>query len=220
MDIEKYAEKRKKDENRIWKAFYIAVIIHFIFFLLQWNIFHTEALPETERPVIDISRLRFPPKQELEEKQIKREKTAYKIIPDPEPADLKIGYPEIDPNIWINHEEEEPIDYNFDDIKPSPIIYNEWDVLEKPVKTSGEEPLYPEIARLTRQTGIVVAQLTIGTDGRVIKVQILKSIRGNFEEHFNKAVMEAVSTYRYKPARHLDRNVAVKINVTFTFRLN
>jgi protein TonB len=63
--------------------------------------------------------------------------------------------------------------------------------------------------------GTVILSATIASDGRVVDVEIEKSM-GPF---LDRAATEAVSRWRYVPARIGSTPVAVILRVTLTFRL-
>lgn len=98
-------------------------------------------------------------------------------------------------------------------------IMHEFEVDQPPMRIAGDKPKYPESARDKRIQGTVITLLTVGVDGRAIDMQILRGIRGVFEEYFNQEIHKAVQTYRYVPAVHQGRPVPVKVQVSFIFRL-
>lgn len=65
-----------------------------------------------------------------------------------------------------------------------------------PVRISGTPPKLPEAARKARVSGIVVVEMLIERDGRVSAARILKPLPFGIDQ----AVIEAVRTWRYKPA--------------------
>lgn len=84
-----------------------------------------------------------------------------------------------------------------------------------PVPLDTPSPHYPDVARIARMEGAVVLSATIASDGRVVDVEVEKSM-GPF---LDRAALEAVSRWRYVPARIGPRPVAVILRVTLTFRL-
>lgn len=220
MDFEEYEQLKKIDENRTWKAVYIAVIFHIVIFLAQWNVFQADSIVEDDRAVFDV-KVYVPPPPPPEEPQVQRRRTVFRPIPDPTPDKPKVDIVEIPDDYWEpSYDHDFFDDYDYGEIMPTAQIMQEYEVSEPPVRISGEDPRYPEIARAARVTGNVIATLTVGVDGSVIDVQILRGIRGAFEQYFNDEVMRAARRYKYKPAIHQGRPVPVRINVTFTFRLN
>jgi len=75
-------------------------------------------------------------------------------------------------------------------------------------------PAYPVIARSAGIEGIVILQATIGLDGRVDDVQVLRSI-----SLLDEAAVTAVRQWRYTPTRLNGQPVAVVMTVTVSFRL-
>ncbi len=84
-----------------------------------------------------------------------------------------------------------------------------------PVPLDTPSPRYPDPARILRMEGAVVLSATIDASGRVVDVEIEKGV-GPF---LDRAAIEAVSRWRYVPARIGARPVAVILRVTLTFRL-
>lgn len=86
-------------------------------------------------------------------------------------------------------------------------------VLPVPVDTPA--PRYPDIARIVRKEGVVVLSATIAADGSVVDLHLDKGMGPLLDQ----AALDAVSRWRYLPARIGDRRVAVILRVTLTFRL-
>ena len=94
----------------------------------------------------------------------------------------------------------------------------------EPVKGSAEPqlvekvaPIYPEAARKARVQGTVLLDCTIGTDGRVKRIDVLKAQADGLTE----AAADAVSRWRYEPVRDdKGRPVEKTMIVTITFRLD
>ena len=77
------------------------------------------------------------------------------------------------------------------------------------------EPDYPEIARRARIEGFVILEVVIGTDGRIERIQTLKS-----EPLLEEAARKAVSRWVYRPALQHGRPVKVFATIRVEFRLN
>lgn len=84
-----------------------------------------------------------------------------------------------------------------------------------PVPLDTPSPRYPDPARILRMEGAVVLSATIDASGRVVDVEIEKGVC----PFLDRAAIEAVSRWRYVPARIGSRPVAVILRVTLTFRL-
>jgi protein TonB len=56
------------------------------------------------------------------------------------------------------------------------------------------EPKYPEIAVVTKITGIVILEATVGEDGAVQSVRVLRSVK-----FLDQAAIDAVKQWRYSP---------------------
>lgn len=84
-----------------------------------------------------------------------------------------------------------------------------------PVPLDTPAPHYPDVARIVRKEGAVVLSATIAADGSVVDIQLEKSMGPLLD----RAAIDAVSRWRYVPARIGERRVAVILRVTLTFRL-
>ena len=83
-----------------------------------------------------------------------------------------------------------------------------------PAKVFDVAPIYPVIARSAGVDGTVILQATIGLDGRVEDVQVLRSV-----PLLDDAAVTAVRQWRYTPTRLNGQPVAVVMTVTVSFRL-
>ena len=81
------------------------------------------------------------------------------------------------------------------------------------VRISGSEPRYPEAARKARIEGSVLLELTIEKDGRVSGGRVIKPLPFGLTE----AAVEAVRTWKFKPARTRGRPVRSKQTVRLEF---
>ena len=86
-------------------------------------------------------------------------------------------------------------------------------VLPVPLETPA--PGYSEAARIVRATGVVVLSATIASDGGVVDVEVENAAHPLLA----RLAVEAVSRWRYVPARVGARPAAVILRVTLTFRL-
>ena len=82
-----------------------------------------------------------------------------------------------------------------------------------PVRIYSPDPHYPEEARHARVQGVVILRTIIDTDGNVTDVKVLKRLPSGLTE----AAVEAVSSWRFKPATLEGRPVAVYYLVTVSF---
>ena len=83
-----------------------------------------------------------------------------------------------------------------------------------PARTHYAAPVYPAIAQAARVAGLVIIQATIGVDGAVVDVTVLKSV-----PLLDQAALAAVRQWRYTPTRLNGEVVAVIMTVTVNFEL-
>ncbi len=130
-------------------------------------------------------------------------------------GDTTLGDPDIEPpeipKITTPEPEKKPEPKKVKPKKREPITVK---TLPRPVNV----PVlpYPDAARRRGIQGTVVLEVTIGKDGRVVEVKVLKGLGHGLDEVARKALMQA----RFKPAVGSDGNTMVhKIRYRYTFRL-
>jgi len=87
--------------------------------------------------------------------------------------------------------------------------------IQQPEVLRRVEPLYPSTLLRMQKEGVVVLQALITGNGDVQKIEILKS------DHplFAKSAIDAVSQWKYRPARLSGKPVAVYFQVTVMFKI-
>lgn len=85
----------------------------------------------------------------------------------------------------------------------------------RPEKISGENGVYTEMARKARITGVVIVEVVIDEQGDVTSTKVLKGLPLGLD----KAAVEAVETWKFKPATLDGRPVPVYYIVTINFQL-
>jgi TonB family protein len=88
------------------------------------------------------------------------------------------------------------------DIAPPEVLY-------------GPEPEYPALARKARLQGKVIVQAAIDREGEVASVRLIKGLPLGLSD----AVVEAVRTWRFKPAQLAGEPVPVYYNLTVLYEL-
>jgi len=83
-----------------------------------------------------------------------------------------------------------------------------------PVKTRHVDPVYPQIALISRVQGIVIIEATIGTDGRVMDARVLRS-----EPLLKQAALDAVAQWQFTPSMLNGTPVPVIMTVSVIFTL-
>jgi protein TonB len=86
---------------------------------------------------------------------------------------------------------------------------------EKPVPIFKAKPIYPPLAKLGKLEGRVYVIAYIDATGRVVKAEIGISAH----ESLDRAALESVRQWRFKPARMRDKPVAVKVGIPIDFKL-
>ncbi|HET9225827.1 MAG TPA: energy transducer TonB [Thermoanaerobaculia bacterium] len=89
------------------------------------------------------------------------------------------------------------------------------DRIERPVKISGALPKYPEEARKARVSGVVTLEAVIDEQGNVTDVKVLKGLPMGLDQ----AAIDAVKTWKFKPATLDGKPVKVYYTLTVTFTM-
>ena len=84
-----------------------------------------------------------------------------------------------------------------------------------PVKISGAPPVYTETARKARITGTVIVEAIIDEQGNVTMPRVLKGLPMGLDQ----AAVEAVETWKFKPATLKGRPVKVYYVLTVSFQV-
>ena len=85
--------------------------------------------------------------------------------------------------------------------------------IRQPVKIKDVPPVYPAIARSTRVGGAVTIEATIGTDGKVVDAQVVRSV-----PLLDQAALDAVRQWEYTPTLLNGKPVPITITVTINFK--
>jgi protein TonB len=87
--------------------------------------------------------------------------------------------------------------------------------IRAPQKIHDVPPVYPAIAQRARVEGLVILDASIGTDGRVRDVRVLRSV-----PLLDRAAVEAVRQWRFSPTLLNGTPVEVATTITVQFRLS
>ncbi len=97
---------------------------------------------------------------------------------------------------------------------PPPLVRVGGDI-RPPRKIAGANPVYPPLAKSAGIQGIVILECTIGPDGRVSSVRVLRS-----QPLLERAAVEAVEEWSYTPTLLNGVPVSVLMTVTVEFKLS
>ena len=86
--------------------------------------------------------------------------------------------------------------------------------IKPPMKVKNVLPVYPPAARSARVEGVVILEATIGTDGKVKDVKVVKSVK-----LLDDAAISAVRECVFKPTLVNGQPVQVIMTVPFNFTL-
>lgn len=85
----------------------------------------------------------------------------------------------------------------------------------RPEKISGPPPVYAIEARKARVTGVVILQTVIDEQGNVTEARVIKGLPMGLD----MAALEAVRTWKFKPATLDGKPVPVHYNLTVSFQI-
>jgi TonB family protein len=103
----------------------------------------------------------------------------------------------------------------FASVAADTLRYQEGIGITEPVKTEAVNPVYPESARKDKVTGMVVLELLIDTEGKVVVHRLLRSPDARLAE----SAIAAIRQWRFEPARRAD-GTAVKVWYVITMKYN
>jgi TonB family protein len=87
--------------------------------------------------------------------------------------------------------------------------------VSRPEKISGDPPQYTELARRARITGVVIVEAVIDEQGNIAETRVLKSLPMGLD----RQAVDAVKTWKFKPATLRGRPVPVYYLLTMNFQL-
>lgn len=94
--------------------------------------------------------------------------------------------------------------------------YRVGDDVSRPEKLSGVAPVYTELARRARVSGTVVVEAIIDQQGDVVNARVLKGQPMGLD----KATVDAVKTWKFKPATLAGKPVKVYYVLTVNFQVD
>jgi protein TonB len=86
--------------------------------------------------------------------------------------------------------------------------------IRPPAKTKDVRPAYPPEAQQARVQGVVIAEVTVGEDGRVIDARVVRSI-----PMLDQAALDAVRQWEFEPTLLNGRAVPIIMTVTVQFSM-
>jgi TonB family protein len=117
---------------------------------------------------------------------------------------------------------EMPLDLKIEKVKnpppPPPVedeVFEPFAVSEKPVLLHKENPKYPLAAKDIALEGRVTVMVTISENGDILHAKIIEST-----PLLDEAALQAAAKCKFKPAKHRNRFVKVRMPISFDFRLN
>lgn len=87
--------------------------------------------------------------------------------------------------------------------------------IKPPVKVKGAAPVYPDVAKRARVEGVVILEVTVGTDGKVKDIKVIRSVK-----LLESAAMDAVRTWEFKPTLVNGQAVQVITTIPVNFSLD
>lgn len=86
--------------------------------------------------------------------------------------------------------------------------------IKPPVKVKNVTPVYPSFALQAHIEGVVILEATIGVDGRIKEIKVLRSIK-----ELDDAAVKAVRAWEYKPTVVNGQAVQVITTIPVNFNL-
>ena len=216
-DLLTFAREEELDKKRLRWAFGVALILHFIFFLVKMPEIVAEAREAQKQKVYVVQQVRFKPPPPKQQQEIPKPKAKKVPIPDPtpdEPEPIRLEE-EIEPDIEMPDTD---VIFGIPEgpppVEPTGPIRVGGDVAP-PNKLFSPQPQYTEIARKARITGVVIVEAIIDKSGSVTNVKVLKGLPMGLDQ----AAVDAIKKWRFEPATLNGKPVAVIYNLTVNFQL-
>jgi len=221
--MEMLSQEDAQDARFARVAFVAAIIVHAVFFIMNWNFLvwggDSADHEQKKNKIYVVKQVKFkqPPKREMQ--QIPKPKTKRVPIPDPTPDE---------PEPIREEEPEEELDFTVDDSlilgipdappapePEGPVRFVVGGNITEPERLSGPNPQYPEAARRARIQGVVVLECTIGKDGTVQNINVLRGLPLGLTE----SAVDAVNRWKFKASTLNGKPVEVLYILTVRFNL-
>lgn len=140
------------------------------------------------------------------------------LPPGGDPRGSKNGVDGGDPDFGVDHSLGPVVPMAVETPAPAPVNDAPIQVggaVTKPVVVFRTEPRYTELARRARVEGVVAIRAIIDERGNVTDVQLLRGLPMGLDQ----SAMDAVKTWRFKPATLHGQPVKVYFNLTVNFTL-
>jgi len=210
------------DRRRFRAALGAAVAAHLLVFAVRMPAASERPAALAEKPkVFVVQPLRFKPPEPPPPEPIPQPQVTRVPIPDPTPDDPEPIRPLADlqaPNLL-------PIDVDVivdfpaapPPIEPAPEAPLSFDrgLMAAPVRISGSDPAYTEVARRARIQGVVIVRAVIDREGNVNDLKLVKDLGLGL----GQSTLEAVSRWRFRPATLRDKPIAVFYDLSVHFGL-
>lgn len=222
--IPPYLADDPRDRRRLRVALAAAFAAHLPLLLLPELGSTVAATPEEEPPVFVVHVARFrppppPPTAPPEPPAPRRERAVSVPVPDPTPAEpeplREIELPPapepLPPNVVFLAPDPPPAP------EPEPIAdLRVGGAIARPERLFAPHPSYTEAARRARIEGTLILEVRLDDTGAVAGVEVLRGLPFGLTE----SAVEAVSRWRYEPARLNGEPVPVLMTVTVHFELD
>ena len=211
-----YLREETQDRRTMRSAVLVAIAVHAVLFAVNFPKLTHQVAEAQAREVFVVRPVPFQRSVQPHETVKPRQRSRRVPIPDPTPdapEPLVLAEPQA-PEIeapsdligidWVVPPppvEEGPVEYRLE--------------MERPIRISGEDPQYTEMARRVRLEGVVILRAVITREGRVRDLSVVKPLGLGLEE----SALSAVEKWRFEPARLHGEPIDVVYRVTVRFRL-
>lgn len=213
------AEEGRRDQRRLRWALTFALAVHLVFFAVDFPEVAAQAFEPAAQPkVYVIQPVRFKPPPPQPPVETRTEQARRVPIPDPTPD-------EPEPVRSFEDLPRQSLDLPVQDLvfipdapPPAPEPDRPLPVggeVTPPVRISGPEPVYTEMARRARIQGTVIIRATVDRDGRVTDLKVLRALPLGLTE----SAVTAVRQWRFEPGTLRGKPVPVLYALTVHFGL-
>jgi protein TonB len=218
--LERLKAHGRDDRTLIGRAVALAIVLHLFVLVIHFPQLRSAPLSRPKESGVFVRRY-VPPPPPIEKRQVRKKAERRLPVPDPTPEDpepIVEPLPDFDYEVTLDD-----VDIVLGEpVPPGPgldiLVAGYGDVTNpERIDDSYVRPEYPEKARRARVEGQVILQAVVHRDGSVGEIEVLQIQPPGLG--FGTAAIDAVSAWRYRPARQNGKPVDVYFTIIVDFEL-
>jgi protein TonB len=220
--VSELIERDAAERSRIRRAgMVVAIVAHVLAFLITFPEIERLATAASEPPqAYKLDMVQLAPPEPVRQSAPPPPDARRVPVPDPTPDEPEPRFESVESHVH-NELSEVPMELVVDVPEGPPRrasigpVLDVTEGIDPPVRIFAPQPVFPEEARRSGVQGSVILQTIINTNGSVVDIIVLRGLAGGLTE----AAVEAVSRWRFEPARRDGTPVAVRYVVRVGFTL-